>query len=117
MYSLSLDLGSNHHFVLEAVGTEREDLAALVRASVQHRHETAVITLSEHNRSAADLSTAIPSSAVKKDQGDSKEDDRPPICPACGVTMGIREDRTSTRFVCPECGFSDEARSGSRAGS
>jgi ribosomal protein S27AE len=55
---------------------------------------------------------AIPSSAVKKDQGDSEEDDRPPICPACGVTMGIREDRTSTRFVCPECGFSDKAGSG-----
>jgi len=27
---------------------------------------------------------------VKKDQGDNQEDDRPPICPACGVTMGIR---------------------------
>ena len=51
--------------------------------------------------------------AVKKDQGDGEEDDRPPICPACGVTMGIREDRTSTRFVCLECGFSDEAGSGS----
>ena len=49
---------------------------------------------------------------VKRDQGDSEEDDRPPICPACGVTMGIREDRTSTRFVCLECGFSDEAGSG-----
>ena len=45
--------------------------------------------------------------------GDREEDDRPPICPACGVTMGIREDRTSTRFVCLECGFSDEAGSGS----
>jgi hypothetical protein len=56
---------------------------------------------------------ALPSLAVKKDQGDSDEDDRPPICPACGVTMGIREDRTSTRFVCLECGFSDEAGSGS----
>ena len=50
---------------------------------------------------------------VKKDEGDSEEDDRPPICPACGVTMGIREDRTSTRFVCLECGFSDAAGSGS----
>jgi len=50
---------------------------------------------------------------LKKDQGDSEEDDRPPICPACGVTMGIREDRTSTRFVCLECGFSDEPGSGS----
>jgi predicted RNA-binding Zn-ribbon protein involved in translation (DUF1610 family) len=50
---------------------------------------------------------------VKKDQGDSEEDDRPPIGPACGVTTGIRGDRTSTRFVCLECGFSDEAGSGS----
>ncbi|HJQ49405.1 MAG TPA: hypothetical protein VJ838_02720 [Gaiellaceae bacterium] len=49
---------------------------------------------------------------MKKNRGDS-EDDRPPICPACGVTMGIREDRTSTRFVCLECGFSDEAGAGS----
>ncbi len=58
------------------------------------------------------IPTAIPSRRVKKDQGDSEEDDRPPICPACGVTMGIREDQTSTRFVCLECGFSDEAESG-----
>ena len=37
------------------------------------------------------------------------DDDRPPICPACGVTMGIviDEDR-ATRYVCLECGFSDE---------
>ena len=27
------------------------------------------------------------------------DDDRPPICPACGVTMGI---------VVVECGFTDE---------
>ena len=59
------------------------------------------------------IDLALPSLAVQKDQGDSGEDDRPPICPACGVTMGIREDRTSTRLVCLECGFSDEAGSGS----
>ena len=37
------------------------------------------------------------------------DDERPPICPACGVTMGIivHEDGT-TRYVCLECGFSDE---------
>jgi predicted RNA-binding Zn-ribbon protein involved in translation (DUF1610 family) len=36
------------------------------------------------------------------------EDDRPPICPACGVTMGIvvRADG-SVVHVCLECGFSD----------
>ncbi len=44
--------------------------------------------------------------------GESKpdaNDERPPICPACGVTMGIivGEDGT-TRDVCLECGFSDE---------
>ena len=36
------------------------------------------------------------------------EDDRPPICPACGVTQGIVVDGDETRFVCLECGFSDE---------
>jgi predicted RNA-binding Zn-ribbon protein involved in translation (DUF1610 family) len=37
------------------------------------------------------------------------EDDRPPICPRCGVTMGIREDeRGDARYVCLECGFPDE---------
>ena len=37
------------------------------------------------------------------------DDDRPPICPACGVTMGIilAEDG-ATRYACLECGFSDE---------
>jgi hypothetical protein len=38
-------------------------------------------------------------------------DDRPPICPACGVTMGIVDDgQGGTRFVCLECGFSDDQR-------
>lgn len=36
------------------------------------------------------------------------DDDRPPICPACGVTMGITVDDTVARFVCLECGFSDD---------
>jgi hypothetical protein len=35
--------------------------------------------------------------------------ERPPICPACGVTTGIVDDEDgSTRNVCLECGFSDE---------
>jgi ribosomal protein S27AE len=38
-------------------------------------------------------------------------DDRPPICPACGVTQGILVDGEDTRFVCLECGFSEEAAS------
>jgi hypothetical protein len=37
------------------------------------------------------------------------DDDRPPICPACGVTMGIVVDESGAmRYVCLECGFSDE---------
>ena len=37
------------------------------------------------------------------------DDDRPPICPACGVTMGIIFDEDgATRYACLECGFSDE---------
>jgi hypothetical protein len=36
-----------------------------------------------------------------------RDDDRPPICPACGVTEGIVVDDDEVRFVCLECGFSD----------
>jgi hypothetical protein len=37
------------------------------------------------------------------------EDDRPPICPACGVTMGIVVvDDGTTQHVCLECGFPDD---------
>ena len=37
------------------------------------------------------------------------DDERPPICPACGVTMGIVvEEDQAERYVCLECGFSDE---------
>ena len=37
---------------------------------------------------------------------DDDEDERPPICPACGVTMGlvVLED-ASTKHVCLECGY------------
>jgi len=35
------------------------------------------------------------------------DDERPPICPACGVTMGIVVDEGATHYVCLECGFSD----------
>jgi hypothetical protein len=34
-------------------------------------------------------------------------DDRPPICPACGVTQGIVMDGDESEFVWLECGFSD----------
>jgi predicted RNA-binding Zn-ribbon protein involved in translation (DUF1610 family) len=39
-----------------------------------------------------------------------ERDDRPPICPACGVTQGLVVEDERTTFVCLECGFSDEAR-------
>jgi hypothetical protein len=45
---------------------------------------------------------------VDKDSRPEADDDRPPICPACGVTMGIVIDESGeTRSVCLECGFSD----------
>jgi ribosomal protein S27AE len=46
---------------------------------------------------------------VKEASKPDADDERPPICPACGVTMGmiVHEDG-ETRYVCLECGFSDE---------
>lgn len=36
----------------------------------------------------------------------SEDDDRPPICPACGVTMGLLAAADgSVSFACLECGF------------
>jgi hypothetical protein len=46
---------------------------------------------------------------ARDDEPELEPDDRPPICPACGVTQGIvmtGDDKTA--FVCLECGFSDE---------
>jgi hypothetical protein len=37
------------------------------------------------------------------------EDDRAPICPACGVTEFLVADGEEVAFVCVECGFSDES--------
>jgi hypothetical protein len=45
---------------------------------------------------------------------DDEADDRPPICPACGVTQGIAVDAEGSRFVCLECGFSDDGAAGLR---
>jgi predicted RNA-binding Zn-ribbon protein involved in translation (DUF1610 family) len=36
------------------------------------------------------------------------EDDRPPICPACGVTQGMVVADDGVHFVCLECGFTDD---------
>jgi ribosomal protein S27AE len=45
---------------------------------------------------------------VEESKADA-DDERPPICPACGVTMGIIVDEDgATRYACLECGFSDE---------
>ena len=39
---------------------------------------------------------------------DDEDDDRPPICPACGVTQGIVvRDDGEIEYVCLECGFSE----------
>ena len=47
---------------------------------------------------------------MDEDSEPEEDDDRPPICPACGVTMGIVIDGVgATQHVCLECGFSDEA--------
>ncbi len=48
-------------------------------------------------------------SRVDEESKPDADDDRPPICPACGVTMGIVVDEDgATRYACLECGFSDE---------
>jgi Zn ribbon nucleic-acid-binding protein len=42
------------------------------------------------------------------DDTSDERDDRPPICPACGVTQGMKETGADeVEFVCLECGFSD----------
>jgi hypothetical protein len=48
---------------------------------------------------------------VDGDDTPARRDDRPPICPACGVTMGmvVDDDDDEVRFVCLECGFSEAA--------
>jgi hypothetical protein len=46
---------------------------------------------------------------VSEESKPDADDDRPPICPACGVTMGIILDESgAVRYACLECGFSDE---------
>jgi Zn ribbon nucleic-acid-binding protein len=46
---------------------------------------------------------------VDEEDRPDADDDRPPICPACGVTMGIVIDESgATHYLCLECGFTDE---------
>jgi hypothetical protein len=59
-------------------------------------------------RSSGFQSLGLLSRPVKKDrEPEPTPDDRPPICPACGVTQGMVMDGDKTEFVCLECGFSD----------
>jgi hypothetical protein len=45
---------------------------------------------------------------VNAEDTPARKDDRPPICPACWVTMGMTVDDDGTvGFVCLECGFSE----------
>ena len=45
---------------------------------------------------------------MEKEGKPDPDDERPPICPACGVTMGIIVDEDgATRYACLECGFSE----------
>jgi predicted RNA-binding Zn-ribbon protein involved in translation (DUF1610 family) len=44
---------------------------------------------------------------ARKEISNDQPDDRPPICPACGVTMGIVAGEQDVRYVCLECGFGD----------
>ena len=52
---------------------------------------------------------AYPDAMESPDEIEPDEDDRPPICPACGVTQGFVVTDERTTFVCLECGFSDDA--------
>jgi ribosomal protein S27AE len=47
---------------------------------------------------------------ARRKNADDEADDRPPICPACGVTQGMVVTDDEPRFVCQECGFSDGER-------
>jgi transcription initiation factor TFIIIB Brf1 subunit/transcription initiation factor TFIIB len=44
---------------------------------------------------------------TRRRDADDEADDRPPICPACGVTQGMVITDDEPQFVCQECGFSD----------
>jgi hypothetical protein len=49
-------------------------------------------------------------SRKKRDRTAEDDDERPPICPACGVTQGmVVTQGNETKFVCLECGFSDDS--------
>jgi Zn ribbon nucleic-acid-binding protein len=45
-------------------------------------------------------------------RGEREDDERPPICPACGVTQGMVVEGDDVEFVCLECGFSDRQGGG-----
>jgi hypothetical protein len=46
--------------------------------------------------------------STHRSRRDTEVDDRPPICQACGVTMGlVVEDGDRPRYICLECGFDE----------
>ena len=45
---------------------------------------------------------------MDKESKPDADDERPQLCPTCGVTMGIILDEDGgTRYGCLECGFSE----------
>ena len=73
---------------------------SLAHATISAR-ETPLLSRRSKDRPGGDV-------AVDDDRDELPADDRPPICPACGVTMGIVMDELeATRNVCLECGFAD----------
>jgi ribosomal protein S27AE len=48
-------------------------------------------------------------SGRRRTRDDEGGDDRPPICPACGVTQGLVVTDGVTRYVCLECGFPNQS--------
>lgn len=47
-------------------------------------------------------------SRKRREPTDEEVDERPPICPACGVTQNIVVKGGEATFVCLECGFTDD---------
>ena len=59
-------------------------------------------------RSLSPIGLVYARSVTERRRPTEDEDDRPPICPACGVTQGMKETGDDeVEFVCLECGFSD----------
>jgi ribosomal protein S27AE len=56
----------------------------------------------------------MPDDAHDDEDERPERDDRPPICPACGVTMGLHvDDGGAVTYVCLECGYPHDGGAGS----